>query len=447
MLPPGELYRLVLPWVQALGLGQGGPSQAGVAALLTALLVGQSLWPSALMRALPSPPACFARSRYQRVARAWRRPWLSSAHLTPVLVRAVGALLPVAARGPLAGLTHLALDTVRCGRWELFVLGMVWHGRVVPLAWAVLPYPLPKGQFTPTVCALLCQVAAVWPAERPVHLVADRAFASGRLLRLLRALKWGYTLRLRARLHLTVGGREQAVPELWTAAPAAQWSAQPAQYGRGAAGVSGTLVLGKGHWLVPAHQATPGSVRHRARQQARRAHDLRTKRPGRPRAAAPASDGWVVLFSTHAVGWVAALSYRQRWAIEGSFRDLQSGWDGQHGWGLERLLQHWGPASPTVERVVGLSALGSLLQCWLGEELGRPTVPAVMAAVRQEWTTTGRLSVWARGQLAVTEPTGRLQPWLRATLGRGADQLHAAGSAESGRPPAPSEPSAPAVAA
>src|SRR4051794_35712336 len=154
---------------------------------------------------------------------------LVRAPLTPVLVRAVGALLPVAARGPLAGLTHLALDTVRCGRWELFVLGMVWHGRVVPLAWAVLPYPLPKGQFTPTVCALLCQVAAVWPAERPVHLVADRAFASGRLLRLLRALKWGYTLRLRARLHLTVGGREQAVPELWTAAPAAQWSAQPAQ--------------------------------------------------------------------------------------------------------------------------------------------------------------------------------------------------------------------------
>ncbi len=427
MLPPLELYALVLRWVQALEVVATGSSAGAVAALLTALLVGQSLWPSALMRALPSPGACLARSRYQRVARAWLRPWLSSAHLTPPLVRAVGTLAPVPRGGPLAGLTHLALDTVRCGGWEVFVVGVVWHGRVVPLAWAVLPYPLPKGQFTPTVCALLRQVAAAWPAERPLHLVADRAFASGRLLRLLRALRWGYTLRLRARLHLQVGGQERAVPELWAAAPAERWSVQPAQYGRGAQAVSGTLVLGKGRWLVPAHQATPGSLRHRARQQARRAHDLRTKRPGRPQAAAPASDRWVVLFSTHPVGWVAALSYRQRWAIEGTFRDLQSGWDGQHGWGLERLLAHWGAARTTVERLVGLSALGLLLQCWLGEALGRPTVPAGVAAVRQEWTTTGRLSVWARGHLALTEPTGRLRPWLCATLAEGAEQLRAAG--------------------
>jgi hypothetical protein len=447
MLPPVELYPLVLRWIQALGLAGGGASGAAVAALLTALLVGQSLWPSGLMRALPSPGACLARSRYQRVARAWRRPWLSSAHLTPRLVRVVGQLAPLARRGPLAGLTHLALDTVRCGRWELFVVGVVWHGRVVPLAWAVLPYPLPKGQFTPTVCALVRQVAAVWPAERPVHLVADRAFASGRLLRVLRALGWGYTLRLRARLALQVGGREQAVPALWAAAPAERWSAQPAQYGRGAAGVRGTLVLGKGRWLIPAHQATPGSVRQRVRQRARRAHDLRTKRPGRPRPAAPASDGWVVLFSTHAVGWGAALSYRQRWSLEGTFRDLQSGWDGQHGWGLERLLQHWGPAGAARERLVGLSALGLLLQCWVGEELGSPGVPSAVAAVRQEWTTTGPLSVWARGRLALTEPTGRLQPWLRATLTRGADRLLAPAGHAPGPAPAPGEAAATAVAA
>jgi hypothetical protein len=333
----------------------------------------------------------------------------------------------------LNGLTHLALDTVRCGHWELFVVGVVWHGRVVPLAWAVLPYPLPKGQFTPTVCALLRAVAATWPAERPLHLVADRAFASGRLLRLLRALGWGYTLRLRARLHLQVGGQARPVPELWAAAPAEQWSAQPAMYGHGGQAVQGTVVLGKGRWRRPAHQATAGSLRQRARQQARRAHDLRTKRPGRPRAAAPASDRWVVLFSTHAVGWVAAASYRQRWAIEGTFRDLQSGWDGQHGWGVERLLQHWGPPGATVERLVGLGALGLLLQCWVGEALGRPTVPAGVAAGRQEWTTTGRLSVWARGHLALTAPTGRLRPWLRATLDEGAERLRAAG----GTPVAP----------
>src|SRR5207245_3366060 len=65
-----------------------------------------------------------------------------------------------------------------CGGWEVFTLGVVWHGRVLPVGWAVLPYPWPKGRFTPTVCALIRQVAAVWPAERPVHLVADRGFPS-----------------------------------------------------------------------------------------------------------------------------------------------------------------------------------------------------------------------------------------------------------------------------
>src|SRR2546429_74207 len=74
------------------------------------------------------------------------------------------------------GRTHLALDSVRCGPWEVFTLGVAWHGRVLVVGWAVLPYPWPKGQFTPTVCRLVRQVAAAWPADRPAHLVADRAF-------------------------------------------------------------------------------------------------------------------------------------------------------------------------------------------------------------------------------------------------------------------------------
>ena len=42
----------------------------------------------------------------------------------------------------------------------------------------VLPYPWPKGAFTPTVCALLRHVAACWPAGHAVHLLADRGFPS-----------------------------------------------------------------------------------------------------------------------------------------------------------------------------------------------------------------------------------------------------------------------------
>src|SRR5207237_986556 len=136
-----------------------------LAHLVTALLVGQSLRPTALMRALSSPVPVPARQRYKRVARAWTRPWLSPSWLVPRLVPAALALVPPERDG----VTHLALDSVRCGAWEVFTLGVVWHGRVLPVGWAVLPYPWPKGRFTPTVCALIRQVAAVWPAERPVH--------------------------------------------------------------------------------------------------------------------------------------------------------------------------------------------------------------------------------------------------------------------------------------
>src|SRR5437588_3293218 len=81
---------------------------------------------------------------------------------------------------------------------EVFTLGVVWHGRVLPVGWAVLPYPWPKGRFTPTVCALIRQVAAVWPAGRPVHRVADRGFPSRLFLLMLRQVRWGWTVRLRA---------------------------------------------------------------------------------------------------------------------------------------------------------------------------------------------------------------------------------------------------------
>jgi len=50
-----------------------------------------------------------------------------------------------------------------------------------------------------------------------------------------------------------------------------------------------------------------------------------------------------------------------------------------------------------VERVVGLWALGALVQTWVGHRLGQPSAAAPVPLLRREWTTTGRLSVWARG--------------------------------------------------
>ena len=108
MLSAEALYPGVRGVVQALGVARPGAGEASVAKLVTAVLLGQSL------------------HRYLRVARGLTRPWLSSAELTPHLIRAALGVVddPV---------PHLAMDTVRCGAWESITVGVVWHGRVLPI--------------------------------------------------------------------------------------------------------------------------------------------------------------------------------------------------------------------------------------------------------------------------------------------------------------------------
>ena len=130
----------------------------------------------------------------------------------------------------------------------------------------------------------------------------------------------------------------------------------------------------------------------------------------------------MVLFTSHATGRAARASYRRRWATEGSYRDAQGGWDGQHGWDLAAVVARL-PDAARVERVVGLWALGALVQSWVGHELTH-AAPAQRAVLGQ-WTTTGRLSVWARGRLALTDPSGALREWLADTLQEGARRLAA----------------------
>src|ERR687886_776757 len=214
MLSPHALYPLVQLWVQALDLAPSSAALSALTHLLVALLVGQSLRPSALMRALLSPVPVPARQRYKRVARFWARPWLTPAWLTPRLVRTALALVEPTAWGPSGGQLLVVLDSVRCGPWEVFTLGVVWHGRLLPVSWAVLPYPWPKGQVTPTVCRLLRQVGAAWPQGHPGHLLADRAFPSHKLFTTLRQLDWGWTVRLRAPMPVTADGVAQTVRDL-----------------------------------------------------------------------------------------------------------------------------------------------------------------------------------------------------------------------------------------
>src|SRR5947209_6982582 len=232
MPSPDALYLLVVEWLQALSVVKHTTALRGVAHLVTAVLVAQSLRPADVMRAMLSEEAVPAHTRYRRRVRVLERPTLTSAALTPRLVRAVLALVPrEPPESPTAGLTHIVLDSVRCGSWELLTLGVRWHSRVLPIAWAVLPYPWPKGQFGPTVCRLVRQVGAVWPAERPAHLVADRAFPSQALLLTLEALGWGWTLRLAATRPLTVAGERQFVRDRLASAPIGRWRCQAGRYG------------------------------------------------------------------------------------------------------------------------------------------------------------------------------------------------------------------------
>jgi hypothetical protein len=94
--------------------------------------------------------------------------------------------------------------------------------------------------------------------SRPAHLVADRAFPSLALLRTLRRVRWGWTLRLGARSAVRVGEEallvrallERGAPQCWTV-----WTA--ASYGWG--GAPGGVHAGGGPRLadaagVPAHR-------------------------------------------------------------------------------------------------------------------------------------------------------------------------------------------------
>lgn len=449
MPSPVELYPLVAVWLQAMELTPHPTALGALANLVTALLVHQSLRPSALMRALLSPQTVPARQRYTRVRRSWDRPWLTSGWLTPSLVRAALALVtvgPVALAtastlagtavppvlfGPLPGVAlHLALDSVRCGRWEVFTVGVVWYGRVLPVGWAVLPYPWPKQQFTPTVCALLRQVAASWPPAVGAHLVADRAFPSRPFFQTLRTIGWGWTLRLQARHWVTVHGQPQWARALLAGATVGAWTAYAGTFGSGPHAIPGHVVVGRGLVVLPVHQRTDGSLGQRAKQFARRQQHVASKHPKQAPDAATETDRWVLLFTSHpgpATTCIPAASgsYRRRWSTEGSYRDAQGGWDGQHGWNLEPVLARLRDVAH-VERVVGLWALGTLLQTCVGQQIGLASVPAPVASVVAQWTTTGRLSVWARGQFALQDRSGHLRDWLIATLTAGAQRIAAA---------------------
>ena len=419
MPAPTVLYTIILEWLYAMGCVTHETSRRALAVQVTAVLSGQSLQPSARMRALLSAVTVPARQRYLRVARALDRPSLSPERLTPFLVRAVLALVAPDKQG----YTHVAMDTVRCGNWEILTLGIVWHSRMVPIGWAVLPYPWPKGQFTPTVGGLVQQVAQAWPKDRPAHLLADRGFPSNGLFATLKSVGWDWTIRLQARNWVVVEGKCQPVRELLAPTPLGTWNCTTGTFGSRKDAVIGQLVIGRPKRYVPSHQRNPSSQDHWQRQQERRAKHIASKHPRQAPDASVETAGWLVLFTSLSSHRYALSSYRRRWATEGSYRDAQGGWDGKHGWDLEPVAAAT-PTSEAVTRLVGLWALSALIQMWVGDQVMHG--PAPVRAVPDQWATTHRLSIWARGRMALTDPTRALETWLKITMNRGAHRIASA---------------------
>jgi hypothetical protein len=78
--------------------------------------------------------------------------------------------------------------------------------RPLPIGWAVIPYPWPKGRFRTTTLALIQQLQQAFPAGVRWTLVADRGFPSALLFAQLRQGRTDFSVRLRLSDWITVAG-------------------------------------------------------------------------------------------------------------------------------------------------------------------------------------------------------------------------------------------------
>lgn len=374
-------------------------SLASVAALVWALLLGQSLHVADLNRNLPDAHSAKARQGMKRVRRLLRHWRLQSRFITPLLIRA-------ALRYVTDAEVLLVLDSTRCGCWEIFTLGIRLGGRVLLIAWAILPYPWPKGRFTPTVVDLLDQTLLAWPADRAVHLVADRGFPSEPFFRCLddwwRRLVFGYTIRLRSGdyAHLPAGDAVRVGDRMAAVTPE-HWTIQAATYRRGLRTAATSLVLGRADPQPPRHQRGPADQTRRARRAAERIAYI--KRKGQD----PRNDRVWGLLTTKPTVEAAVQAYAGRFSTEGTYRDLKT-------WDLERVVGREGNAT-VLDGLLGVAALAYLVQAVIGAEAGRASDRSVRARQAQ-WSTTDRLSVFWRGRCVLLDHTVDWLPWLSLTV-------------------------------
>ncbi len=400
MTAPQIRYEKVEAWVKPY-LGHIHRTVLGtVVWVIVCLLVAQRLTPAALARAIPASQPGSGRSRLRRVQRWWQGPELELGTLTPRLIRAALALVPQES-------VLVALDTTRVGRWEIWQAGIVFAGHTLPVAWAVVPYPWPKGRFRQTTLALVRQLQEGFgPGQRWV-VVADRGFPSAALFGQLLAAQTGWTVRLRLSDWIEVSGIYAMVAEHLEAGRLRPGERVEATMGRGTTqqpSVTAWVVVNQVIPLPPKHKRNPATERERAaRAKARQKHLGQKGRKSSPPSARAVryAQTWV-LFTTADTVTAAVTQYAARMTIEQTFREWH------HGWGLRQAAAPL-ESERAVCRMVGIVCLAYRLQVELGvrfsqDERGK--------ARRAQWTVTDRVSYFWCAQHLFHDPGADWTAWL-----------------------------------
>jgi hypothetical protein len=373
-----------------------------VAWAVLCVLVAQRVTPAALARALPAAQAGSGRSCLRRVRRWWSGPALEQATISPALIRLALALLAVSQ--PVV----VALDTTRLGGWEIWMAGIVVAGRTLPIGWAVLPYPWPKGRFRTTTLTLVQQLQRAFPAGVRWTLVADRGFPSAVLFALLRHGGTDFSVRLRLSDWVTVAGVYATVAAHLEVRRLVVGQRRAASMGRGRPDqplVPGWVVVSTAVAAPPKHKQNPGTVRERAKRAKahaqHRAHKQGRKTKPPSAAAQRYAQTWVLFTTAPTVGRAVA-EYAQRMSIEETFRDWHSGWS-------VRAAVVDLPTEALVDRLIGVVCLTYNLQMHLGQ---RVSTDPVGQQRRAQWTVTDRVSWFWCGQRLFDDPGYEWSDWL-----------------------------------
>jgi len=336
------------------------------------------------------------------VRRWWRGPALDQATISPALIRLALTLLAA------DQLVVVALDTTRLGPWEVWLAGIVIAGRTLPIGWAVIPYPWPKGRFRATTLALIQQLQGAFPGGVRWTLVADRGFPSAALFAQLRQGSTDFSVRLRLSDWVTVRGVYATVATHLAAGRLVVGQRTAAAMGRGRP--DQPLVLG---WVVvsaavadlPKYKQNPGTARERAKRARahaqHRAHKLGRKTKPPSATAQRYAQTWV-LFTTAPTVVQAVAEYAQRMPIEETFRDWHSGW------GVRAAVVDL-PTEAMVNRLIGVVCLTYNLQMHLGQ---RVSVDLLGQQRRAQWTVTDRVSWFWCGQRLFDDPGHDWSGWL-----------------------------------